>query len=728
MITIKNKEAIMCGIGTCLTLATTQANELKQQEEKPNVLFIILDDMCNWVGYLGGNEQVISPNLDKLAARSINFCNAYNAAPLSNPSRAALLSGIQPYVSGVYANKHSIDAYPIVNNSLFMPQHFRNNGYKTLAAGKIFHTKPTTDVLNNMWDDMSSMDGGYGPFITNNILPSNLYNTWRNFEAKTGPDTDFPDVNNSQKVIDFLGQSHDKPFFAAMGFYRPHNPYTAPKRYFDMYNLDSIKRPNFPANDLNDIPQYAIQNFLDLRQYTKLLSETGNYYEQMIRAYMACVTFADDRIGMIMDALEKSAYAENTWIVLVGDNGFHMGEKEHWTKFTLWRKANHVPFLIVPPKNQTQYPIGERTMPVSLIDIYPTLIDVCGLPAIDNEQLNGNNIKPLLQQTDAEWNNPCVSTYLPGNYTVHLDKWNFIRYNNNTYELYNIEEDEGEYTNLALLPEYQYMVDSLKKFIPTSSYMIPEVKVESIFEDLSTDEWKTEITRLNPGYVEPAPTKFFNGLTSTMNYFDKYALINGAIYVNNGTPNCAVPGVIHGNETRAVAFRIANTGEFSYIEMPTMTKGAGTMTLHVRNGNATAATTLTLQKYDQEYWTSIATLPVKAANVYSSTALDEVITYPINISEEVKLRIHGGDRYVQVYRFEIEPFSATSIKNVTENIFRLKDRLIYSDVPTNVSIYNTLGELIYKKYIENEHEIPADITPGIYILKSPLGSQKIIIN
>jgi arylsulfatase A-like enzyme len=355
---------------------------------------------------------------DEWAARAINFSNAYTAVPLSNPSRAAFLTGIQPFVTGIYNNQHSIEYHPVANNSVFMPQHFKDNGYKTLAAGKVFHTKPSSDVINKMWDDQTFIDGGYGPWITNSVLPAGLDHRWRNFEPKTGPETDFPDVRNSQKVIDFLQVQHDKPFFAAMGFYRPHNPYTAPKKYFDMYKLEDIQRPNIPADDLDDVPAYAINNFVNLREYTRLLRETGNYYEQMIRAYMACVTFADDRIGMILDALYKSAYANNTWIVLIGDNGFHLGEKEHWTKTTLWRKANHVPFLVVPPKSNTTYTAAECKTPVSLIDIYPTLIDICGLTPLEN-QLQGNNLKALMQNPQAAWDKPSISTFLPGNFTVH---------------------------------------------------------------------------------------------------------------------------------------------------------------------------------------------------------------------------------------------------------------------------------------------------------------------
>jgi len=376
---METKKILLFGLGSCVATASVQGETKKEQvDQKPNVLFIIMDDMCDWAKYLDGNNQVISPNLDRLAARGVSFSNAYTAVPLSNPSRCAMLTGIQPFVTGVYNNDVEISNFPVANNSVFMPQHFKNNGYTTICSGKIFHSKPSIDVLTNMWDDMTNIDGGYGPFVKNSLLPANLQEKWRNYEAWTGPDTDFPDVVNSQKIINFIGQAHDKPFFAAMGFYRPHNPYTAPKRYFDMYDLSQIKRPEIIANDLSDIPAYAIDNFItaDGIKNHQLLSQTGNCWEQLVRAYLACISFTDDRVGLILDALDKSPYADNTLIVLIGDNGFHHGEKERWGKSALWREACHVPFIIIPPKGDTRISNGTCSSTVNLIDLYPTLIDI----------------------------------------------------------------------------------------------------------------------------------------------------------------------------------------------------------------------------------------------------------------------------------------------------------------------------------------------------------------
>ena len=728
---IQNKHALLCSIGTCFTLASTQANELKQLEEKPNVLFIIMDDMCNWLNYMGGNNQVLTPNIDKLSERAIRFSNAYAAVPISNPSRTALLTGIQPFVSGVYNNSHAISDYPVANNSLMMPQHFRNNGYKTIVSGKIFHSKPTSTLHRNMWDDMTHEDGGYGPFVKNSVLPANLKKQWKDFEAWTGPDTDFPDVVNSAKMIDFINQEHDKPFFAAMGLYRPHNPYTAPKRYFDMYDINQIQRPHTIPNDLEDIPQYAINNFIGgERNYTALLNSTGNYAEQMIRAYLASVTFADDRIGMILDALENSPYADNTLIVLIGDNGFHQGEKERWGKSALWRKTTHVPFLIVPPKVVSSMRAAECKAPVSLIDIYPTLIDLCKLPEIGN-QLAGTSLMPLSQNPGMTWDIPAISTYLPGNFAVHYKQWNYIRYANGSEELYNIVEDEPEFYNLANNPQYTALKDTLKGFLPETWYTgVNEIVVESITEDFSDEEWADELLRLQPDYVRPPTNNSHFPLNTAMSFFNKYRF-DGAIVTLDGTTTintCFLhdtAGITHHDGEVTVAFRFRNGGN-SYMELPKMVN-AGNMTLHVRNGNSSIATTLTLENMKNSIWEHLHTFEVKPADAYNTTFLDEVLTHDIQSPDSIKLRITRGDRFVNLFRIDVSPYIATDLPLHRVDNIKLIGRKLVTAIPTYISLYTTLGICVLNQFVEKEIILPTSIRNGVYLLANNEGVQKILL-
>ncbi len=435
-------------LGTA-TVLSAQCLANQTGENQPNVLLIMMDDMCDWHNYLGGHRQVITPNLDRLAARGVFFSNAYCAVPLSNPSRAAMLTGIPAYVSGIYDNNNEWQDSEKVNSALSMPEQFKNNGYKTIISGKIYHTKPADNKLNQIWDSKENMDGGYGPWPSTNTYPGRT-GKWENIEEWTGPDSDFPDVLNSDRIIKFLGNNHDKPFFACMGFYRPHTPYSAPKRYFDMYDADTILVPETIPDDLEDIPAYAYNNFIrgNIAFQQLLSSGDQSLWRERVKAYMACVTFADDRIGMILDALDASPYADNTIIVVVGDNGFHHGEKMRWGKSALWREAGHVPMIIAGPKNGNIPSGGRCDAVVSLLDLYPTLNEICGFPEIQPQTIYGKSLYTLLQNPGMDWDIPVITAYLPGNFAVHSNDWSYIRYANGSEELYSTE-DENEFYNLA---------------------------------------------------------------------------------------------------------------------------------------------------------------------------------------------------------------------------------------------------------------------------------------
>lgn len=433
------------------------------EPKRPNVLFIMLDDMCDWAHYLGGNTQVVTPNLDRLATRGVAFANAYAAVPFSNPSRTALLTGLFPGTTGVYQNTHDMADSEAVQSATLLPEHFHDNGYTTVWAGKIFHTRPGEERLERMWDDMRFRDGGYGPWMKHMERPPQGMD-WRGYEAWDGPDTDFPDIVNSRHIVGFLQQKHDKPFFAAMGIYRPHAPYTVPARFFDMYDPDGIELPYVPDDDLDDLPPYALATFYppvcDVRQELAQWRKDGTW-KNLVRAYLAGVTFADYVVGSLLDALEASPYADNTIVVLLGDNGFHQGQKQRFSKMSLWREACHVPLIVALPDGGG----AEVQAPVSLLDIYPTLSSLCGLAAPAG--LEGNDLAPLVKNPAAAWDKPCLSNYIRGNCTVHYKHWNYIRYADGSEELYDIAADEDEHHNLAGKPEHQALMQSLRRHIPT---------------------------------------------------------------------------------------------------------------------------------------------------------------------------------------------------------------------------------------------------------------------
>jgi arylsulfatase A-like enzyme len=266
-----------------------------------------------------------------------------------------------------------------------------------------------------------------------------------------------------QWAVDFLERSHDKPFFLAAGIYRPHLPWYVPRKYFDLYPLDSIKLPEVEKDDLDDVP-VAGRKMAEARLADFELVKKSGKYKEAVRAYLASISFADALVGLLLDALEKSSYSSNTIIVVWSDHGWHLGEKGTWHKQTLWERATHVPFFIVAP-GVTQ-PGSKCDRPVNLIDIYPTLIDLCSLKA--KPKLDGVSLGRFLKNPKAKWDRPSLITYERGNHAVRDQRWRYIRYNDGTEELYDCGSDPHEWTNLAKDPKYDPVKKELARWLPKS--------------------------------------------------------------------------------------------------------------------------------------------------------------------------------------------------------------------------------------------------------------------
>jgi choline-sulfatase len=456
--------------------------EAKAFSNKPNVLFIAVDDLNDWI--LGENPRIMAPNISKLAERGILFTKAYCSSPACNPSRTAILTGKQPYTTGVYGNNS--DWQKALPDVITLPKYFRENGYLTAGAGKIFH-----HVERGAFHDHEAFNE-YFPYF-DEYLP---YKKLNGLEGYINEDDNFEWVSNtfdwgvvpySDKALldvqsvnwasDFLKKSHNKPFFLAIGLFRPHLPYFAPKEYFEKYPLSEIELPTIESNDLADVPRGGIKllNYWQSLYRTIEQGENKNSgtFKKAIQAYKASATFADHQIGELIKALDKSQYAKNTIIVLWSDHGYHLGEKQHWTKFVLWERATRVPFLIIAPGLTSVNKQCDR--PVSLIDLYPTLIELCNLPF--QKDLDGNSLYPLLRDPDATWDHPAIMTYLPGNYAIRTDKWRYIRYADGTEELYNMDNDPNEWKNLAGEAEMKTIINDLKKYIPNrEAIMVKDYK------------------------------------------------------------------------------------------------------------------------------------------------------------------------------------------------------------------------------------------------------------
>lgn len=266
---------------------------------------------------------------------------------------------------------------------------------------------------------------------------------------------------NAQFCVDYLKQDHDKPFFLACGIFAPHAPHIAPQRYFDMYPLDQIKLPETPDDDMNDIPQIAQTNFST--SFMKLIKEKGEW-KKAVQGYLACMSFADDVLGSVLTALNNSKYKDNTIVVLLTDNGFQLGHKNRWEKYSLWRMATNVPLIIKYP-GQSKGQVCQRA--VSFLDIYPTILDMLKVEKPDF--LEGHSIVDWLTDPDKPRDIPAVITHEKGNVSVVLDNWNYIRYKDGSEELYDRSKDKFEYHNLAGELKYKELKNKLAKFIPVDN-------------------------------------------------------------------------------------------------------------------------------------------------------------------------------------------------------------------------------------------------------------------
>ncbi|MBI5683817.1 MAG: sulfatase [Verrucomicrobia bacterium] len=454
-------------ITTILALCATSLNAAEPTQAKPNVLFIAIDDLRDWVGYLG-NKQVKTPNLDKLAARGVAFTRSFCASPCCNPSRAALMTGLRPGTSGVYNNGD--DWRKIVpEGTVTLQQHFRNNGYYVAGAGKIYHGAAKGFMRLHDWDDYNTEgrnkskkfkeDGGAGV-------------AGIRFGALDCTDEDMPDYDTVSYCLDKLEKKHDKPFFLACGLVKPHMSWSVPKKYFEMYPLDKIQLPKVQENDLDDIPPAGIAMARPQGDHADILK--SGRWKDAVQAYLATITFCDAMVGRLMEGFDKSAYKDNTIICLWSDHGWHLGEKQHWRKFALWDEATRAPYIWVVPGLTKPGSVCNRT--VDYMQIYPTLCDVVGLPI--PKHVEGESIRKLLEKPDASWDKPAITTWLYNNHAVRTEDWRYIRYANGDEELYHNSVDPLEWTNLAKKPEYAKEKEELAKWLPKVNKEVPGAKVK----------------------------------------------------------------------------------------------------------------------------------------------------------------------------------------------------------------------------------------------------------
>lgn len=419
---------------------------------KPNVLFIAVDDLNHWVGYLGRNPQTSTPNIDRLAGRGVRFTRSYCAAPVCNPSRAALMSGLRPFTSGVYDNGD--DWRPKISEDLPLTTTFRKAGYHVCGAGKIYHEayrRPSE------WDDYLE-DTGRDPQPKGDTGVGGI-----RFAPLDCQDEDL----REWKIVDYgiqqLQKKHDKPLFLAVGLHKPHMPWNVPRKYYDMHPLAEIKLPPYREDDLKDVPPAGVRMAKPEGDH-KAMIESGRWKEA-IQGYLAAISYCDTMIGRLMEAFDKSAYKDNTIVVFWCDHGWHLGEKDHWRKFALWEEATRSPLVWIAPGVTKPNTVCDRT--VDFMSIYPTLTDLCGIAT--PKHLEGSSIRKLLVDPKAAWDQPAMTTFGYKNHAVRTEDWRYIRYANGDEELYNEQSDPYEWTNVASDPAMASKKSELARWLPTKN-------------------------------------------------------------------------------------------------------------------------------------------------------------------------------------------------------------------------------------------------------------------
>jgi choline-sulfatase len=427
-----------------------------------NVLFIAIDDLNDWVGCLGGHPDVKTPNLDRLAARGLLFTNAHCAAPLCNPSRAALMTGVRPSSSGVYDNRQPFRKAAPSRDAVTLAQHFMAQGYRVVGGGKIFHGGFPDPVSWHEYFPSQTRNKPPDPMPPKrplNGIPDTGHFDWGPLHV---PDQEMGDWKVAEWARRELARKHDRPFFLAVGFFRPHLPWYVPGKYFEMYPEDKVTLPLVKEDDLDDVPPMG-RKFARPEGDHKRVIQYGQW-RKAVQGYLASITFMDAQVGRVLDALEDGPNAGDTIVVLWSDHGWHLGEKLHWRKFALWEEATHNPLIIVAPGVTT--PASRCSRPVSLMDIYPTLVELCELPP--RSGLEAASLAPLLRNPQSGWERPAVTTYLRGNHSVRSERWRYIRYRDGSEELYDHWNDELEWHNLADKPEYHTIKQELARWLPPS--------------------------------------------------------------------------------------------------------------------------------------------------------------------------------------------------------------------------------------------------------------------
>lgn len=480
--------------------------------DRPNILFIAIDDQNDWIGHLGGHPMAKTPNMDKLAARGTSFTNAHCNAPLCNPSRTSLLLGLRPTTTGIYGLAPWFRTLPWLKDRVTLPQHFEKNGYRTAATGKIYHggtgaggggggkgkAKAKAGTAQAPEFQVTSPYGGVGTKPPKKLTPPAPMGDHPLMDWGVWPldndDTQKGDYQVASWTVEQIKNApKDQPFFLAAGFFLPHVPCYATQKWFDLYPDDDSVLPKILENDRADTPRFSWYLHWELPEPRLKWVKESNQWRNLVRSYLACTSFVDAQIGRLMTALDEAGLTENTVVVLWGDHGWHLGEKEITGKNTLWDRGTKVPLIFAGPGVKG----GQRCLqPAELLDIFPTLIELTGVPA--RADIEGLSLVPQLQDAATKRERPAITSHNQGNHGIRSEKWRYIHYADGSEELYDMVNDPNEWTNLAGKPEHAAVVAEHKRWLPKIDVPpAPNSASRVLTYDAKTDEavWEGKTVR-----------------------------------------------------------------------------------------------------------------------------------------------------------------------------------------------------------------------------------------
>lgn len=459
--------------------------------DRPNVLMIAIDDLNDWVEPLGGHPQVQTPFMKGLAERGMTFTNAHCQAPLCNPSRTSIMTGLRPTTTGIYGLAPWLRNVPEFADTVTLAQHFREGGYRTLIGGKIFHGNNGRNPNSTQECDVWGPKAGVGARPKQKLIPPTPGGNHGLMDWGTFPhrDEDKGDWQIASWAVDEIeSMPADQPFFLAAGFFLPHVPCYATQKWFDLYPDESLAMPPMLKGDRDDTPGSSWYIHWDLPEPRTSWLEENNQLKPLVRAYLASISFVDSQVGRVLSALESSPYADNTIVVLWSDHGYHLGEKAISGKNSLWTRSTRIPLIFAGPGVVRS---ARCDQPAELLDLYPTLADMVGLPI--PAHVEGISLKPQLTDPTVTRERPAICTHNAGNHSVCDMRWRYIRYADGGEELYDRVSDPNEFDNLLAPGKDRSSVDAVvqrlvhwlpaddKPLAPGSANRILEKRVDGFY-------------------------------------------------------------------------------------------------------------------------------------------------------------------------------------------------------------------------------------------------------